>query len=83
MLIFLYYNKQTLKQKKSTLVEIQIISVQYLRVYFYHTFLSLVSCPSIVNCGNSASSTPRTGVSFQYITTSDTVYPSATTNILR
>jgi len=31
----------------------------------------------MVNWGSSASSTPRTGVGFQYMTTSLTVYPSA------
>lgn len=36
-------------------------------------FLSFVSQPTIVNCGSSASSTPTTGSSRQYITTSETV----------
>ena len=37
---------------------------------------SFVSHVLIVNCGSSALSTPTTGSSRQYITTSDTVYPS-------
>ena len=36
-------------------------------------FRSLVSHPTMVNCGSSALSTPTTGSSRQYITTSETV----------
>lgn len=36
----------------------------------------------MVNCGNSASSTPLIGVDRQYITTSETVYPSKLNNVI-